>query len=158
MHICTVKTNQKSKHYIMKKFILSTIIAVTFVSSSFAKEAYSINYKIKNNFNSAFKDAENVQWTSTDNYVTATFVLDQKGTKAFFQHDGTLIGSAIAISMDALPSNAKRVFAKKYSGSTITEAIKFDKHDGTAYFISAENSSEKLVLQVENGVLSRYKG
>ena len=142
----------------MKKLLLTAIIAVSLISSSFAKgTSATVNYKVKSSFNYDFKEAQNVQWSSTDAYVSASFVLDQKGAKAFYSHDGDLIGVSSAVTMDQLPAHAKRTFAKKYSGYTVTETIRFDKQEGSAYYISAENENEKLVLQVENGQVTRYK-
>ncbi|TDH27798.1 hypothetical protein EXU57_04820 [Segetibacter sp. 3557_3] len=141
----------------MKKLLSTALIALFVISSSFAGTTTNVNRKVTQSFEWDFKGVQDVQWTTTDAYAIASFVQNNKGTKAYYSHDGELIGCASAVNLEELSSAAKRSFAKKYSNYKITEAIKFEKTEGSAYFISAEKDSEKLILQVDNGHVSVYK-
>jgi hypothetical protein len=45
-------------------------------------------------------------------------------TEALYSAEGEFIGTNQAITLEDLPVNAKRAFAKKYEGYTVKEAIR----------------------------------
>ncbi|WP_018613794.1 hypothetical protein [Segetibacter koreensis] len=142
----------------MKKLFISGLLAVTVALSSFAAEGNKVSYTVLNNFQSEFKHVSDVQWTAGDNYTKATFVLNNVRTEALYSANGDLIGTNQAITLDELPVNAKRTFAKKYNGYTVKEAIRFEGAQESAYYISAENEKGSVVLKVaDNGSISTVK-
>jgi hypothetical protein len=141
----------------MKKLFLSTILSVLIAAASFAADLNK-NAEAVYTFNSQFERAENVSWTSTKGFAKASFTLNNKQMAAFYRPDGSLIGTTSAVTLEELPVIAKRSFAKKYSGYTVTEAIRFDATDETAYFISAEDEARSLILKVSaEGMVSVFK-
>lgn len=58
--------------------------------------------------------------------------------------------------MDEVPTFAKRTFAKNYSDYTVKEAFRFRADDEEAYYISAENKKENIVLKVKEGSVTVY--
>jgi hypothetical protein len=86
-----------------------------------------------------FKHASDVTWTSEENYAKATFKWNNISTEAVYTPEGDFIGSMQAITLEELPVNAKRKFAKKYEGYTVKEAIRFEGSKEKAYYISAED-------------------
>ncbi|HKG67320.1 MAG TPA: hypothetical protein VKA92_00510 [Segetibacter sp.] len=134
----------------MKKLFISALLAITVAASSFAAEGNNVSYTVRNNFSSQFKKASDVQWTSGENYTKATFVLDNVRTEALYSAEGELIGTNQAITLEELPVNAKRAFAKKYEGYTVKEAIRFEGSQESAYYISAENEKGSVILKVED--------
>jgi opacity protein-like surface antigen len=141
----------------MKKLLLTAVIAVSLISSAFAKSGTEVSNKVKNSFRDDFQNIKDVQWSAAASYFTASFVSNDKRINAFYDFSGVLIGTSQAISIESLPATAKRAFAKKYSNYIVKEAIRFDKSDETSYFISAENGNESIVLQVINGYISIFK-
>ena len=142
----------------MKKLFISALLAITVAVSSFAAEGNNVSYTVRNNFSSQFKKASDVQWTSGENYTKATFVLDNVRTEALYSAEGEFIGTNQAITLEELPVNAKRAFAKKYDGYTVKEAIRFEGADQSAYYISAENEKGSVILKVEDsGSMSTVK-
>ena len=142
----------------MKKLFISALLAVTVAVSSFAAEGNNVSYTVRNNFSSQFKKASDVQWTSGENYTKATFVLDNVRTEALYSAEGEFIGTNQAITLEELPVNAKRAFAKKYEGYTVKEAIRFEGSQESAYYISAENEKGSVILKVEDsGSISTVK-
>ena len=134
----------------MKKLFISALLAITVAVSSFAAEGNNVSYTVRNNFSSQFKKASDVQWTSGENYTKATFVLDNVRTEALYSAEGEFIGTKQAITLEELPVNAKRAFAKKYEGYTVKEAIRFEGSQESAYYISAENEKGSVILKVED--------
>ena len=68
---------------------------------------------------------------------------------------GKFIGTNQAITLEDLPVNAKRAFAKKYEGYTVKEAIRFEGSQESAYYISAENEKGSVILKVDDyGLIS----
>lgn len=133
----------------MKKLLIIALLATTIATSAFATDANKISFTIKNNFQREYAQAEKVIWTLRPTFAKATFVYDGKTMEAFYTLGGESIGTSQVISIDELPTNAKRNFAKKYSGYDVKEAIEFNGVDEHAYFISAENEKEKVVLKVD---------
>jgi len=133
------------------------LFAIAVASSAFAGPG-NVNIRVLNNFNSAFKNASGTTWSATGNLAKATFINDNVKMEAFYSLEGELIGTTKGISMDEIPVKAKRSFAKKFNGYTVKEAILFEGADETAYFISADNETESVIVKVsENEQVSTFK-
>jgi hypothetical protein len=79
-------------------------------------------------------------------------------TEALYSAEGEFIGTNQAITLEELPVNAKRAFAKKYEGYTVKEAIRFEGSQESAYYISAENDKGSVILKVEgSGLISTVR-
>lgn len=140
----------------MKRLFIAVLVAASIATSAFAADVKSVNVQVKNSFHQEFSKATGVQWTVKSTFVKATFILDGEQVDAFYTPDGESIGRSSAIAVENLPSVAKRRIAKKYGSYTIKEAIKFEAANETAYFISAENEKEAVVLKVAGGLISVY--
>jgi hypothetical protein len=141
----------------MKKLFISGLLTIAVAVSSFAA-GNEVSYTARNNFSSQFKRISDVQWTAGENYTKATFVLNNVRTEALYDEAGEFIGTNQAIVLEELPVNAKRTFAKKYSGYTVKEAVRFEGSKESAYYIAAENEKGSVVLKVEdNGNMSVEK-
>ena len=132
----------------MKKLLISAVLTVLIATSSFAADGKELNSKVVSNFSQEFKHAKNVTWKSTENFVKASFILNDKSMAAYYDLDGNMIGTSTDIAIDDLPTNAKRAFAKKYAEYTVKEAIQFEGVEETAYYIAAESENQTLLLKV----------
>jgi hypothetical protein len=54
-----------------------------------------------------------VEWRTNSKFATAAFLLDNKRVEAFYDVDGSLIGTSQPVAVDMLRSSAKRSIAKK---------------------------------------------
>ncbi len=141
----------------MKKLIIAAIIAVSVAGSAFAAPTVSVNYNVLSSFKSAFKGATDIQWTVKEDFVKASFIINDERIEAFYNQYGEEIGTSKAITLDAMPVDAKRAFAKMYNNYTVKEAIQFEGTDETAYYISAENEKETVIIKVgENNRVSVF--
>ncbi|WP_207495003.1 hypothetical protein [Aridibaculum aurantiacum] len=142
----------------MKKLFFAALIATTVATTAFATDAKKIGVRVHNSFKADYGNIENVNWTLRDNFAKASFQLNGEKMEAFYDVEGNNIGTSKAIAVDAIPTSAKRALAKKFADYTVTEAIQFDGVDESAYYISADNSHEKLVLKVSaTDIVSVYK-
>jgi len=141
----------------MKKLFVSALLALFLVSSAFANPT-KVGHTVLRSFSTEFNDASDVTWTATADYVKANFLFEDQRMEAFYTPTGEKIGVSRGISIDELPLKAKRTFAKKYEGYTVKQSILFEGVEENAYFIDAENDSEKVIVKVyDNGTLSVYK-
>ena len=143
----------------MKKLFIAALIVVATGSSVFALDGKRINNNVKNNFEVQFSDAENVSWSTTENYFKASFTLEDKNIEAFFTKDGELIGTSHHIELKKLPSRAVKKIKNEYASYKITDSIEFE-HDGdTNFYVSLEEGNKKQILQVTlYGNVSVYIG
>jgi hypothetical protein len=141
----------------MKKLFIAALLTVTVATSAFATDKTKLNQSLIQSFESQFAEAENVEWSIKSEFAKAVFELNGKKTEAFFDHDGGLIGTSRKITLEDLPMHAKRTYAKRYSDYTVKEAIQFEGTDETAYFISAENDKQSLILKVTGAGISVFK-
>jgi hypothetical protein len=142
----------------MKKLLFTALIAVTMGTSSFAASPAKLYSVSETSFKADFKNATNVSWTSGADYAKATFVLNNVRMEAFYNQNGELIGTSKGITPDELPVAAKRDFAKKFGSYSVKEAIRFEGADEAAYFISAENEKEAVIVKIgDNSNLSIIK-
>ncbi len=143
----------------MKRFITAiAIIAFATTSSVFAADANSVSIKIKDAFATKFEGAKNVNWTSNVNFVKATFDYKGETVEAFYNLDGTSIGTSRSVSTQALPLDAKKELEKRYSNYVTTECIMFEGHDETSYYVSVTNEKQSVILKISaEGETSVYK-
>ena len=141
----------------MKKLFIATLIVATFVTNAYA-EPVKVNRLVVSNFSAEFKDASQVSWASTSEYVKASFVSDRQKMEAFYTPSGEKIGTSRGIGIEELPTSAKRAFAKKYGNYNVKEAILFEGTEESAYFISAENDAENVIVKIfDDGSISVFK-
>ncbi len=133
----------------MKKLFITALLAITVAASGFAGEGKTAGFALPKDFSSKLKHFSDVEWTSCAGCIKATFILNNVKTEALYSAEGDLIGISQAITPEELPVNAKRVFAKKYDGHTIKEAIRFQGFQGNAYYIFGENEKGLVTLKVE---------
>ncbi len=142
----------------MKKLFIAALLTITLTASAFATDTKKVNAMAIRNFNVEFTKASKVTWTSTADYVKATFVLDNEKMEAFYNGAGEKIGASKAITINDLPVKTKRALAKDFDGYTVKEAIEFSTSDEVSYYISLQNEKESVILKVNsvNG-LTKYK-
>jgi hypothetical protein len=142
----------------MKKMFLSSILTVLIAASSFAGDVNRVNSKVVSNFLLEFENAKNVSWTSTENYVKASYILNNQSMNAYYDFDGNWIGTATHVAIDELPLKTKRFFGKKYADYIVKEAIEFNGIEEKAYYIAAESDTKSVIVKVSaEGTCSVFK-
>ena len=140
----------------MKKLFVAVLLTVAATAGAFAAPA-KVNPTVLSSFKADFANAANVKWQIERDFIKAEFTTGTARMEAYYNADGNIIATSKSISLNEIPVNAKRSFAKKFAGYNATEAIKFTGFDETAYYISGENDKEKVILKVdENNQVSVY--
>ena len=136
----------------MPSVFFAALLAISVATSAFATEASKFpNTSIAvTSFNSAFKDATDVSWSQVGDLSKVSFVSEGVRMEGFYNMDGDMVGLAKGISIESLPVDAKRTFAKKYDGYLVKEVIQFDTPTEVAYYISADKGNQSVVFKVNS--------
>jgi hypothetical protein len=136
------------------------------------KTAITPNYMTAANFSFDFPNAKNVSWKRGE-FEEASFMLNGKDMKAFYDYTDQLVGTTSQVNYDAIPASAQKEIARYYKGYTPKEVILFDDNEyndtdmilyGNAfedednYFVEMTNNNKTIVLQVNmEGTVSFFK-
>lgn len=131
----------------MKKIIITLAIVVT-TMSAFAFRG--VNEKVLKSFNSDFKTAREVTWTTGSNYYKATFTYNEKYVFAYYSTEGELLGVSRYLTPADLPVHLQTELKKDYNEYWISDLFEVSKPEGTAYYVTLENADTKLVLKAES--------
>lgn len=144
----------------MKKLLIAAIMVVAVGSSAFALDVSTkVSVIVKNSFEAQFAGADNVSWTSRDAYTKASFILADEKVEAFFSADGDLIAFSRKVDLKKLPLVALQQIKKQYSAYTVAETIEFDQDGDKNYYVSLEDGTKKMILQVSlYGNVSIFNG
>jgi hypothetical protein len=134
----------------MKKIILSMAIALAVFSTAFAKPD-SINDRAVAAFQKDFHKASQVEWTSTNNYVMASFLMDNETQFAYYDFQGNLIGVVHHILTSSLPADLSKDIKKHYSNYWVSELFQITTDQGVFYYIRLKNADETIALTTEGG-------
>lgn len=133
----------------MKKKIAGLlVIAAVIASSAFATNIEdNVNQKVLTSFNQMFNEAQEVSWVTTDKYVKASFKMNEQIMTAFFTETGEFMGVSRNIVSSQLPINLQIELRKQYSNGWITELFEFAGENETNYYLTIENSDQKIMLK-----------
>jgi hypothetical protein len=127
-------------------------------------EGKDINVVSKNSFISEFGNIPNVKWERTTYFDEAAFVKNGKEMKAFFDHEGNLIGTTSHVTYADIPAGAQKEIKSRYKDYTIDPVVVFfddnerndtdmmlygvQFEDADNYFLELTKGTKKIVLQV----------
>lgn len=134
----------------MKKTILSLAIGLAAFSSAFAKAPESANDRAAAAFQKDFRKASDVRWDVTNNYVMATFQLDNETQFAYYDFQGNLIGVVHHILTSSLPEDLSKDIKKHYAGYWVSELFQVTSEHGVYYYIQLKNGDETIVMSTED--------
>ena len=131
-----------------KKIALLAIIAVVMTTSIFATPIeVNISSSVLTSFSSKFDGAKEVSWNRTDQYVRASFKINEQIMFAYFTETGSLIGVSRNLLSSQLPINLQTELRKISANGWITELFEFADDSENSYFISIENADQKIHLK-----------
>ena len=133
----------------MKKIIVALALVFT-ISSAFAKDV-TITKQVIESFRSNFSNIKEITWTITDSYYKAAFTLNEQKVFAFFNCDGEYLGLTRYISTFQLPLNLQSDLKRHYGQKWVTDLFEVSNDEGTAYYITIEDSNTKFILNSTPG-------
>lgn len=132
----------------MKKFIIAAAMFIALTTSAFAATT-AVNNKALAHFAKEFKNASNIQWSSTDVFTKASFNWNKQALEVFYNDEGEYVGTSRTVTLEALPLEALKVINNKYQDFKTTEAIEFSNAEGeTNFYVSLENAAHKVALKI----------
>jgi hypothetical protein len=140
----------------MKKFFLLALTAIATGTIAFAGPSTK---KVNDHFSAAFKNAQNVTWTTSGDYNQASFTLDAQKVNAYYNEEGELIGTTKTVAFDKLPGSALETITTKYTFPEyrLNGCIEFtDASNNSAYYVSFENNDETVVYEISKNGKMRY--
>src|SRR5664279_4681176 len=103
----------------MKKTILSIAIGLAVISTAFAKAPVKVNDRAMTSFKNDFRKATEVLWSANNNYIMASFQMDNEIQYAYYDFQGNLIGVVHHMLTSSLPADLSKDIKKRYSLSLI---------------------------------------
>jgi hypothetical protein len=136
----------------MKKRIVFGVLVFSFISSCcFAFKNEDISEIVKESFCKEFVNAGAVQWENIGELTKAHFTMNGRILDAYFCRSGKLMAVTRNILSNELPVRLFAELNKEYSMYWITDLFEISADDGTAYYITLQNSDRELVLRSEDG-------
>jgi hypothetical protein len=127
-------------------------------------EGSNVSMVAKDEFNSDFKDAKNVEWKRIGTFDKASFTnKDGQKMSAFYDIDGNLVGTTQFKTFADLPETGQKEIKKMYKDYTIDQVVFYDDNennetdmiiygeqfeDADNYFVEMTKATSKIVLQV----------
>lgn len=132
----------------MKKILIACMALLLSAASVSASDgSKAVAKSVLTSFTKAYSDASNVQWTVTEQFARASFILDAEKVEAYFTTDGDFIAESKAIALQELPRAGRKLLQSKYSGYQLKEVVSYTTDEKVEYYVSIESEKEKKVLR-----------
>lgn len=132
-----------------KSFALMGMLLIIGLSS-FAR-VNGAKERAESNFEKVFKNATNVSWNLSGDFLEANCYIGGKSTHVFYDAYGEYLCLTREIAYDELPAYAKNYISKKYEGFEHAETISFTSKDAGDYFYcSLVKDGKQKILKISN--------
>lgn len=141
----------------MKKILLALTMMVTIgMSAAFAGEG-EVSKRVLNAFQSEFNKAQDVSWSTGNNFYKAEFTMNGQRVFAYYSLEGDLLGVARFISPLQLPLRPLTQLKNDYSDYWVSDLFEVNNEDGTQYYVTLEKSDEmKILVSIDGSSWSVY--
>lgn len=165
---------QESKKEILKSEIKNEKVEIKTVRKELQKlEGSEVSDLSVAAFAADFGKIPNVRWNRGVYMDEATYTLDGKEMKAYYDSDSKLVGTIALKTYSDLPLKAQNEIKKKYKEYTVSKVLYFDDNGGNdsdmfifdtrfddieCFFVELTRAGESLILQVgTEGEVSFFK-
>jgi hypothetical protein len=126
----------------MKKLFLSLFSMFTIATAiAFTNADPGINEQVQESFKKEFAGAELVKWTTTGDYVKATFILRGYRTEAYFTQR--------TLFYNQLPLAVMTSLDKRFGNADVFDVSEITNSSGTTYRITLESKGKKYLAKVD---------
>ncbi|HEX3935810.1 MAG TPA: hypothetical protein VHW43_14105 [Puia sp.] len=125
--------------------LIAALLLTLGVSTSFAANTTD-NGGVTASFRKDFKQAELLSTDAGKDYTKITFKINGAILSAFYSQNGELLAITHNIRPTDLPINLLMQIKSEHADCWITDCFEFDANGSTSYFITLENSDNKLTL------------
>jgi len=141
----------------MKKFLIASLIVVSFATSAFASN--NANSKALVHLGTNYSAAKNVSWTITDEFEKASFTIGNEKNDVYYTVYGDFFGSSKTMAFDKLPKSALEIITTEYTfpDYQLTDCIEFtDSDNNKSFYVSFDINNETIILSIStSGLVTR---
>ena len=131
-----------------KKILLGALLSIFICCVSLAAgNNKEINERIKATFHREFANAEDVRWVDCDQYVRASFKMEEQELAAYFSPEGDMLAITRNILSDQLPIHLLTLLKKEYATYWITDLFELYVNDETIYYVTIQDANREKVLK-----------
>jgi hypothetical protein len=131
-----------------KKITTLALLAVIITTSIFAADKTNItNSEILSAFASKFTTATEVSWEKGQEFVKASFKLNEQYMFAYYTEGGELLGVCRNIHSNQLPLNLQVELKKISANGWITDLFEYASDSDNAYYVTIENADQQIQLK-----------
>ncbi len=133
----------------MKMFILAfTLAASVATTSSFANDVIkAAPGQVVRSFESAYADAKNVTWSTTEDLYKAQFTLNNQSVQVYYDSEGTQVALTRHVNFHQMPLALQTTIKNDYKDVWIADVLEFSSEEGTRYFVTIEDTKKTVVLK-----------
>ena len=132
----------------MKKRILFIALVIAFgMTNLFANTVDGVNQKVLSNFQKEFSQAKDIYWQKGDDFLKASFTLNEKVFFAYYNEAGEKLALVRNLTSFDLPLSLQMELKQSYPQYWISDLFEFNGQDDSAYYVTIENADVKITLK-----------
>ena len=131
----------------MKKILLAITISA-FTLTAFASDP--VDEKVLESFNKAFKDAENVSWSTSEYTYEVRFDQNKVTAKITYDKAGNILRTLRYYTEEKLPLMVITKVKDKYNDKKIFGVVEISSEEGTFYHITLEGAKTWTMLKADS--------
>lgn len=137
----------------MKSLLIGlTMFFSTFSKASFAAGGEKITPAVLKSFNSTFSTAKEVDWSVSEHFFKAQFLLNDSYVTAYYLSDGSMAAIARNVTLSQLPVALQAQVKKEYDAYWVSDLFEITTETATQYYITLENGDGKVILKSASNV------
>jgi hypothetical protein len=127
--------------------IMATVAASLFTNVSSAKQLDDVTPAAIQSFKTTFGQATEVNWSISENFYKADFVLNGQYATVYYDCEGRLMATTRNITSLQLPITLQASLKKEYSEFWISELFELTNNEGTSYYVTIQKADTKITLK-----------
>lgn len=148
-----------------KKIFIAAVLLVLFVNAQLcAAKTNATNFvtlKMQDGLRTEFGKLHNVNWKERpDNYIVASFQLNNQSVEAYFNLDGEYSFCTTAIGQENLPLKVSLAINRRLADKKIKAILQMCNDEGTSYYIMASdtiNGKTKVYKAYTDGQIQLFQ-
>jgi hypothetical protein len=134
----------------MKKVLTGlTLLTCLISSSSFTKYEDKLpGWLVQRAFRAEFTTATDIRWQEENQVAIATFNLNHSTVEAFFDLDGTLLGTARFLKFDELPVLSISSMSNRFLNGIFHDPVEYTVNGELYYVLMVETPTKILEVKV----------
>ena len=142
----------------MKKNLTALFAVILLLTSpTFAKTNIDPSLQIQNEFNRMFAQSTEVKWEEVTNFHKVTFMYEEQYLTAYYNPLGEFVSVSRNISTNMLPILLHKGLREKLDGFWISESFEVSGNNGSNYYVTLENATEKTLYVSNSTSWSVYR-